>query len=245
MEQPPGKLKMKAISGILALLIMSVSIPIACTPRASDKPVDEIVIQLNWEHQAQFAGFYVAQEKGYYGAENIHATFLTGGPGHDAIEQVIIGRADFAVSAPEEVLEQNSQGQPVVAIATIYRRNPSLFVTLADSGIERPADFMDRTAAVYGSDGELQFKAMMRRLGLDISRVHIGPFLLDYTLFYTGVVDITYAYSTRDVIVMQKEGHAVNLIWPDDYGIHLFGDSLVTTDKMIILSWSLDFCGPH
>jgi NitT/TauT family transport system substrate-binding protein len=234
MGQPLGKLKMKAIFGILALLILSVSIPIACIPQAIEKPVDEITVQLKWLHQAQFAGFYVAQEKGYYAAENIHATFLAGGPGHDIIEQVIGGQADFAISAPEEILVRNSQGKPVVAIATIYRRNPSVFVTLADSGIVRPADFIGQTAAVYTSDGELQFKAMMKKLGLDISRVNIVPFLLDRTPFYGGAVDIAYAYSTTDVIVMRKEGHAVNLIWPDDYGIHLFGDTLVTTDRMII-----------
>ena len=61
-------------------------------------------MQLKWVHQAQFAGFYMAQEKGYYAQENIKVTFLEGGQGIDIAQRVVSGQADFGVLTPEFIL---------------------------------------------------------------------------------------------------------------------------------------------
>ena len=222
----------KTIARISAVLLLAMALFAACGPREVKKPPDEVTLQLKWVHQAQFAGFYVAQERGYYAEENIEVTFSEGGSDIDAVEQVATGGADFGVGAPEDILVHRSQGEPVVAVAVIYRRNPLVFVALADSGIERPADFLGRTAAI-AADGQLQFQAMMKKLGLDIHQVKFVPYSYDYTPFYNGDVDITEAYSTGGLIRMRQAGHEVNLIWPSDYGIHLYADTLITTDEII------------
>ncbi|KAA3660189.1 MAG: hypothetical protein DWQ04_20135 [Chloroflexi bacterium] len=58
--------------------ILSSFVPIGCRSHLPATPPDNITIQLKWVHQAQFAGFYVAQEEGYYAEENIQVTFLEG-----------------------------------------------------------------------------------------------------------------------------------------------------------------------
>ena len=223
---------MKRIMMISALLLLTVAILAACRPQEVEKPSEEVTVQLKWIHGTQFAGFYVAQERGYYAEENIEVTFVEGGAGIDRTEQVVTGKADFGVQAAEEILVQRSQGKPVVAIATIYRRNPVVFVALADSGIERPADFLGRTAAIGGSDAELPLEAMMKRLGLDIHQVEVVPYSYDRTSFYNGDVDINMAYATVSLIRMRQEGYEVNVIWPSDYRVHMYGDTLITTDQL-------------
>jgi NitT/TauT family transport system substrate-binding protein len=224
---------MKTIIRICALLLLAMAVLAACRPQEVEKPPDEVSVQLKFVHQAQFAGFYVAQERGYYADENIEVTFIEGGPGIEAAEQVITGQADFGVDAPEDVLMQRSQGKPVVAIAVIYRRNPLVFVALADSGIERPSDFLGRTVAIAACDGELQLEAMLKRLGLDINQVEIIPFSYDYDSFYNGEVDVTIGYATGGLIRIRQQGYQVNVIWPSDYVVHLYADTLITTDEMI------------
>ena len=224
---------MKPITKICTLLLLTIAILAACGPQEVEKPPDEVTVQLKWIHGTQFAGFYVAQERGYYAEENIEVTFVEGGAGIDRTEQVVTGKADFGVEAAEEILVQCSQGKPVVAIAAIYRRNPVVLVALADSGIERPADFLGRSAAIGGSDAELQLEAMMKRLGLDIGQVEVVPFSYDYTPFHNGEVDITMAYATVSLIKMRQAGYEVNLIWPSDYGVHLYADTLITADQLI------------
>ena len=219
---------------IFTLLLLVFALLAACQPQEVVKPPDEVSLQLKWVHQAQFAGFYVAQERGYYAEENIEVTFIEGGPGIETVEQVVTGQADFGVGAPETILVQRSQGGSIVAIAAIYRRSPAVFVALAGSGIERPADFLGRTVAAAGiTEYELQLKAMLNKLGLDINQVEVVPHSYDLTRLYEGEVDITAIYSTGGLIRARQAGYELSLIWPSDYGVHLYGDTLITTDQLI------------
>ena len=224
---------MKRKATIILAMLLLVALLATCQPQEVKKPPDKVTVQLKWVHQANVAGFYVAQERGYYAEENIAVTLVEGGPDIDEEERVAAGQADFGMGAPDRIFVHRCQGEPTVAIAAIYRRNPLVFVTLADSGIERPADFLGRTVAIAGADGELQFEAMMNKLGLDIGQVDIVPYSYDYAPFYNGEVDITMAYATGGLIRMRQKGYQVNLIWPSDYGLHLYADTLITTDQLI------------
>ncbi|MFZ3049020.1 MAG: ABC transporter substrate-binding protein [Desulfatirhabdiaceae bacterium] len=209
-----------------------------CNTSQPPKAPDEVTLQLKWVHQAQFAGFYVAQEKGYYTEENIKITFLEGGPEIDLAQNILFGRAHFGVMAPEDILIQRSQGKPIKALAAIYRRSAVVFVALADSGIFRPSDFIGKTVAsgnVGGAarDFELQLYALMKRLNLDISGINMTSYDPKYIAFSKGQIDVTPAFSTGGVIKLRQKGLNLNLIWPSDYGIHFFSDTLVTTDSLI------------
>lgn len=217
----------------LMALLLGITILTACGPKEIKPPSDEVTVQLKWVHQAQFAGYYVAREKGYYAEENINVSFLEGGPNTDLVEQVTEGRADFGVDAPEQLLTGVNRGKPIKAIAVIYRRNPMVFIAMADSGIERPADFLGRSVAILGSDAETQYYAMMKRLDLDQSQVELLPYSYDNAAFFNGEADITIGYATGSLIRIRQAGYNVNLIWPSDYGIHLYADTLFTTDQLI------------
>lgn len=214
------------------------SVIISCTPPASTPPPHEVTVQLKWLHQAQFAGFYAAQERGFYAAENLKVHFLEGGRGIDLARSVISGKADFSVVSPEDLLTQRSQGAPVTAIAAIYRRSAVVFVSMAGSGIERPVDFLGKTVATTGAEGsvrdlDLQFHALAKKLSLDTSRIKLVRYDPDYVDFFNGTVDVTSAYLTGGVIRMQQNGYKLNLIWPGDYGIRFYSDTLVTSERMI------------
>lgn len=227
---------MRTITRIFSILLLIAVV--ACEPQQTKRAPDEVTLQLKWVHLPQFAGFYMAQEKGYYAQENIKVNFLEGGQGIDNAKRVISGEAHLGVLSPEDILMKRSQGASLTAIATIYRRSGVVFVAKVDSGIVRPSDFIGKTVAVAGVGGavrefELQFYAMMKKLGLDSKKLKIVTYDPDYVAFYKGEVDVTAAYATAGVIKMRQKGLKLNLIWPSDYGIHFYSDTLVTTDKMI------------
>jgi NitT/TauT family transport system substrate-binding protein len=218
--------------------LMLLSVVISCTPPDISSPPHEVTVQLKWLHQAQFAGCYVAQDRGYYAAENLKVSFLEGGQGIDIAHPVIAGKADFGVVSPEDLLIQRSQGSPITAIASIYRRSAVVFVSLAESGILRPADFLGRTVATTGASGavrdfEFQFQALARKLSIDTSRIKLVRYDPDYVDFCNGNVDVTSAYLTGGVNKMREKGYKLNLIWPGDYGIHFYSDILITSERMI------------
>lgn len=210
----------------------------ACELHREQKSLDEVTVQLKWVHQAQFAGMYVAQEKGYYAAEGLLVKFLEGGQGVDNAEAVASGRAQFAVTTPEDVLFSRGRGIPLQAIAAIYRRSAVVFLARADSPITRPRDLPGRKVAAGGEGGanrdfELQFLAMVKRLGLDPSKITVVPYDPNYTGFIEGDVEVTAAFSTGGLILLREKGLKLNLIWPGDYGIHFYSDTLVAADETI------------
>jgi len=228
---------MNNIVRIPALLILSCIMIFGCSESQPPKAPDEVKLQLKWLHQAQFAGFYMAQEKGYYAKENIKITFLEGGQGIDILGSVISGKADFGVMTPESVLIDRSRNVPLTALAAIYRRSALVFAARAESGIIRPHDFAGKTVAVAGHGGirefEIQLRAMMKKLKIDIMKTNIVPFDPKFEGFYSGKTDVIASYYTGGIIKIKKKGLKLNLIWPGDYGVNFYSDILVTTDKMI------------
>jgi NitT/TauT family transport system substrate-binding protein len=228
---------MKRIVCSSAVLFFTGFILFGCGPSQPKTSPDEVRLQLKWLHQAQFAGFYMAQEKGYYNQEKIRVTFLEGGQDVDIAGRVASGQADFGVLTPEFIFAARSRGEQLTAIASIYRRSAVVFAAMTDSHIVRPSDFIGKTVAVTGSGGaaefEIQFRAMMKKLGLDLSKVKILPYDPSYTGFYSGHEEVTSCYSTSGLIKMRQKGLKLNLMWPSDYGIHFYSDTLATTDKLI------------
>lgn len=222
------------------VLWMALPMATSCTQKEDPLPVDHVTLQLKWLHQSQFAGFYMAREKGYYADEHLQVTFLEGGHQVKVLASLLSGKADFSVVSSELVLtSRQKEKAPVTAIAAIYRKSAVVYAAMAESGIVRPSDFIGRTAAVTTKkesvrEFEYQFNAMLKRLGLDISQVERVPYDPSYEPFYCGDVDITAAYYTGGIIHIRSKGHLVNLIWPSDYGIHFYSDTLITTDQMIL-----------
>jgi len=160
---------MKTITRISAMLLVAVTVLAACGRQEAKKPPDKVTVQLAWAHQALFGGFYAADQQGYYAEEGLAVTFLPRpGVGADVIALAADGTADFGVDYGAGLILARSRGLPVTAIATIYRRHPLVFITLADSGRTRPHDFPGHTirTLVPGSSA-VAFQAMMTRLGLD------------------------------------------------------------------------------
>ncbi|MEW6186162.1 MAG: ABC transporter substrate-binding protein [Thermodesulfobacteriota bacterium] len=234
-----GFLMKKGMSRWAGIVMLFLSLPCfsACKPASPPRPPEEVRLQLKWIHQAQFAGFYMAREKGHYAREGLKVTFLEGGPGIDNAGNVLSGKADFGVLSPEDLLIHRGHGDPLTALAAIYRRSAVVFVAQSDSGIEKPSDFIGRTVAAKGERGTLefylQFLAMMDKLGIDTKRIKIVPFDSEYKGFLKGEVQVTPCYATAGLIKLRGQGLKLNLIRPDDYGVHFYSDILVAAEGLI------------
>ena len=216
------------LAAALTLLLAGCGAPIETTPEPTN-----VNVQLKWLHQAQFAGFYVAQAQGLYAQEGLAVNFLEGGPGIEIAERVLSGEADFGVIAPEKLLQARDQGKPLVAVGVTYRRNPFVLVSLPESGIQHPQDLLGKTVAVGGLDGEIQLSAMMYKLGLDLDQVEIVSWGPDLSPFWEGEIDVTPAFAAGSLIPILEKEPDVNLIWPIDYGIHFYSDTIITSEAMI------------
>ena len=128
--------------------------------------MDEVTLQLKWVTQAQFAGYYVAEEQGFYEEENLDVTIKPGGP-DIAPEQVIAGGgADVIVTWMAAALAARERGVPLVNIAQPFSSGGLQLTCLAETGVETPEDFPGRTLGVWFFGNEYPFYAYMASLGI-------------------------------------------------------------------------------
>ncbi|MCB1349192.1 MAG: ABC transporter substrate-binding protein [Paracoccaceae bacterium] len=127
---------------------------------------DAVTLQLKWVTQAQFAGYYVALDKGYYADEDLEVTILPGGPDIAPVQVLMGGGADVMVDWMPSALAAREQGAPVVNIAQPFKSSGMMLTCLKESGVASPEDFPGKTLGVWFFGNEYPFLSWMSTLGI-------------------------------------------------------------------------------
>ena len=147
------------------LIMLMLTFGLAFSAQAADK----VTIQLKWVTQAQFAGYYVAQEKGYYKAEGLDVTIKPGGPDIATPQVIAGGGADVIIDWMPSALASREKGVALVNIAQIFNRSGMMLTCRKDSGIRSPSDFRGKTLGVWFYGNEYPFLSWMSQLGIPTS----------------------------------------------------------------------------
>ncbi|ADZ90642.1 ABC transporter substrate-binding protein [Marinomonas mediterranea] len=127
---------------------------------------DPLTLQLKWVTQAQFAGYYVALEKGFYEEEDLDMTIKPGGPDIAPPQVIAGGGADVIVEWMPAALASREKGLPLVNIGQVFNKSGMMLTCLKSSGIEKPMDVKGKTLGVWFFGNEYPFLAWMSKLGL-------------------------------------------------------------------------------
>jgi len=127
---------------------------------------DELKLQLQWVTQAQFAGYYVALDKGFYSEEDLDVTILPGGPDIAPPQVLAGGGADLMLNWMPSALAAREKGLPVVNIAQPFKSSGLMLTCWKDTGITSPADFKGKTIGVWFFGNEYPFLSWMSQEGI-------------------------------------------------------------------------------
>jgi NitT/TauT family transport system substrate-binding protein len=128
------------------------------------RAADHLTLQLKWVAQAQFAGYYVAQAKGFYKDVGLDVTIKPGGPDINPSQVMAGGGADVDIDWMPSALAAREKGVPLVNIAQVYQKSGMELTCRNDSGVKSPADFKGKTLGVWFSGNEYPFLAWMSKL---------------------------------------------------------------------------------
>ncbi len=127
---------------------------------------DEVTLQLKWVTQGQFAGYYVAQEQGFYDEMDLDVTIKPGGPDIAPPQVIAGGGADVIVDWMPSALASREKGVPLVNIAQPFKSSGMMLTCLKETGITSPDDFKDRTLGVWFFGNEYPFLSWMSQLDI-------------------------------------------------------------------------------
>ncbi|MBO0334808.1 ABC transporter substrate-binding protein [Sneathiella sp. CAU 1612] len=148
---------MKKLALLLAASAMSLT---AYSASAADK----LTLQLKWVTQAQFAGYYVAKDKGFYDEVDLDVTIKPGGPDVAPAQVIAGGGADVVVDWMPAALATREKGVPLVNISQVFSRSGMMLTCRKDMGVETPADFKGKTLGVWFFGNEYPFLSWMDKL---------------------------------------------------------------------------------
>ena len=147
----------------IALAAASVALALAGGVAAA---ADRVTLQLKWVTQAQFAGYYVAKDKGFYAEEDLDVEINPGGPDIAPPQVIAGGGADVIVDWMPSALASRERGLSIVNIAQPFKSSGMMLTCLKDTGIASPEDFRGRTLGVWFFGNEYPFLSWMSQLGI-------------------------------------------------------------------------------
>ncbi|MBN2858619.1 MAG: ABC transporter substrate-binding protein [Candidatus Delongbacteria bacterium] len=186
---------------------------------------EKINLQLRWFHQFQFAGYYAAEELGYYEQAGLDVNIIEGGVNTDVTKEVLEGRAEYGVQTPS-ILVDRANGQPVVVLAAIFQHSPVALIVDTSSGIKTPADLVGKRIML--GEKNVEIRAMLSSEGI-LNEVEILGFTGDYNDIISGKVDGATGYITDVSYIEDQTESTFSYIRPLTYGIDFYGDCLFTT----------------
>ncbi|MGA7227293.1 MAG: ABC transporter substrate-binding protein [Acidimicrobiia bacterium] len=185
---------------------------------------DDVRVQLQWFAQSQFAGYYVALDKGFYDDECLNVEILEGGV--DIVPQQVLatGGAEFGLAWVPKALVSRDAGANIVDIAQVFERSGTLEVSMADSGITSPADWAGKKVGNWGFGNEFELTAAIEKLG--VSNVElIGQ---DFTMnaLLNGEIDAAEAmiYNEYAQVLEAVNPDTGELYQPSDLNVIDFND---------------------
>jgi NitT/TauT family transport system substrate-binding protein len=127
---------------------------------------DDVTLQLKWVTQAQFAGYYVALDNGFYSDEDLNVTIKPGGPDVAPAQVIAGGGADVVLDWMPSALASREKGLDLVNIAQPFKSSGMMLTCRKDAGVASPADFAGKTLGVWFFGNEYPFLSWMSKLGL-------------------------------------------------------------------------------
>ncbi len=223
----------KAVAGILlvALAAGGATVAAGCGEPEAGRPV---TLQLNWFHEAEFAGYYVAEAQGFYDDQGLDVIILEGGPGVPARDQLLNGAADFAITSFGEQRDLIVAGSPSVAVMAAFQIPPLVIFSLMRSEIKQPADLVGRRVGCTTGYWKNILRSTLTAAGLDpasVTEVDVTPDQMQ--LLFDGEVDAWLGYAQDEPIRAEVAGYPVNTIFPADYGIGGYEGLVITTESTI------------
>lgn len=200
--------------------------------QATESPAGRVTVQLHWKHQFEFAAFYAALEKGYYREAGLEVTIREGGPGIDAVKEVLAGAADFGISASALVVDRY-RGLPVVALAAMMQHSPTALLASRRQGIENVQDLVGKTVSVDPHTRD-ETEAYLRASGLNPASVRLVD-QTDWTLdsLDQGREAAKVVYLSNEPFLIRGRQHEFVLLTPRSAGIDLFGNTLFTVESVV------------
>ena len=189
----------------------------------------DFTMQAAWINDAEFMGYFVALENGYYTEEGLKLNYLSGGPDVIPESSLLSNKSPLALTTVESTVNAISKDNaPFVIIGAQYQKNPIGVVSLQKNPIKNPQELVGKTLAVPPAN-TLSVEAMLRLSGVNKDDITIVPYAYDPTPLVKGEIDASIDFTTNVPYTIEQAGEPATSFLLYDFGFTVFNDTIVVT----------------
>jgi len=220
----------------LLLLLATTGGP-ASAAHARAQGLKKVTVALDWYPNANHAGLFLAKERGYFAAEGLDVELYTPADPTVVLQTVGSGKDTLGISYQTDLLLARAQGVPVVSVAALVQQPLLGVMSLTSAGITRPRDLVGKTVGYPGIPSQEAFLAtMLEADGAtrdDVKLVDVGFSLVPAVV--SGQVDaVMGAYWTHETIVAAREGHPVDLLRVEEWGVPAYYELVLVAGEQTL-----------
>ncbi|MCU0899247.1 MAG: ABC transporter substrate-binding protein [Cypionkella sp.] len=192
----------------------------------------QVALQLSWLHSAQFAGSYIAQDRGFWAEGGLEVALLQGGPNAPVEPPVVAGTALIGISAADYTAAAVEQGAPFRILGVAMQKNPFVIASLPDTPVTTPAELVGKKIGMALANTPV-LQALCTLNGVDINAIEIVPTQYSPQPLLTGEVDCLLCWETDLPVAMTIEGLSPVTMLMADHGYAVHSQTYIaTTDSL-------------
>ena len=204
---------------VISLLICAVS------PAHS---LEQVTLQLKWQHQFQFAGYYAAKKMGYFRDAGLDVKIVEATPGIDPAHEVLTGNAEYGVGT-SSILLLRTAGKPVVVLGVILQHSPYILLAKKDGPNQSVQNLAGKSMMLEPQADELT--AYLKSEGVTADKLNIVEHSFNIQDLISGRVHAMSGYVTDDPDILDRAHFPYMAFSPRSAGIDFYGDNLFTTEN--------------
>lgn len=189
-------------------------------------------LQLSWLHSAQFAGSYIALERGYWSDAGLNMSLLQGGPNAPVEPPVVSGTALVGISAADYTAAAVEQGAPFKILGVAMQKNPFVVASLPDNPVNAPADLVGKRIGMALANTPV-LQALCSLNGVDINGIEIVPTQYSAQPLLSGEVDCLLCWETDLPVAMAMQGVESLTMLMADHGYAVHSQTYIATEDSL------------
>lgn len=194
---------------------------------------EKISLQLLWKHQFEFAGFYMAKEKGFYKEAGLEVEIKEFDFGVNIVDDVLAGTVDIGVGRSSLILDKLN-GKDVVLLSAIYQSSPFVLVSKQRPDLLNIDDFQNKKIMLSDDLALLaSVSSMMKMKDIKPTDYTKVPHSFNIEDLVDGKVDLMTTYLSNEPFHLIEAGIGYRVFDPKDYGFNFYADLLFTSQSYL------------
>lgn len=190
---------------------------------------EDVSLLLHWKHQFQFAGYYMAKEKGFYDDLGLDVNIIEYGHGIKPFEEVIEQHVNYGVGRSSLIIHK-AEGADVKMLFATFQSSPHIFLASIDSNITTLKDFAFKKIMVTPDvSNTVSLRAIANKVGIKIEDMELQPHSFNVEDLGNAKTDLMSAYISNEPYLLKEKGIEAKIFNPSDYGFDFYSDILFTS----------------